>query len=327
MLDIVSIGDIMIDHFFFVHDARVRCERTDHICRMELPYGTKIPVDQYVQTIGGNCANVAVGAARLGLMSALVTIVGDDSGGREAQHKMQKEGVQTTGMLLRKNEATNISAVLSVQGERTILVHHAPRNYRTLRFPSARGYYLTSAGPSASSLSILHCAVLRAVKNKKTLLAFNPGTYQLELGFKTLIPVLKRTDLLFLNKQEAEQLLGVSNTGITELLRAWRKRGIPTIVITDGQLGAWAANAQGAWHQPIFSAKVVERTGAGDSFACGVLSATLNGKKLPEALSWGAANASSVVGSIGPQAGLLSAQKMNSMLNKFHRTPAQSISL
>jgi len=326
MLDVVSLGDVMIDHFFFVHDARVRCERTDHICRMELPYGTKIPVDLYRHAIGGNCANVAVGTTRLGLKSALITIVGNDSSGQEVVRTMKHEGVTTRWMSVDKKEETSTSAVLSVHGERTILVHHVPRDYRKLNIPNAKAYYLTSAGPRAASLSILHNRVLSTLKQRPhALLGFNPGTYQFELGLQKLNPVLKRTDILFLNKEESRQLLSMPNAPIEELLRAWRGRGIPSVVITDGQLGAWAANAQGAWHQDIFSAKVVERTGAGDSFACGVLSATLKGKKLPEALAWGAANASSVVSSIGPQTGLLSAQKMSLTLKRFKKIEAKKI--
>ncbi len=316
MLDLVSIGDVMIDHFFFVRDARVHCELKDHTCRIDLPYGTKIPVDQYIHTTAGNCANVAVGASRLGVHSALITIVGDDSGGREVLHKMQKEGVDVHGMIMDKKAETNISAVLSVHGERTILVHHVPRKYRTLRIPKAKIYYLTSAGPSASSLSTLHQQVLKMLP-QKALLAFNPGTYQLELGITRLSPILRRTNILFVNKEEAQLLLHQKEQDVPLLVNAWRQWGIPTVVITDGANGAWAGNAQGMWHQPIIPLPDVERTGAGDAFACAVVCATLAGKPLAEALRWGAAESASVVSHIGPQTGLLNTPKLHQLLKKY----------
>ena len=65
---------------------------------------------------------------------------------------------------------------------------------------------------------------------------------------------------------------------------------------------------------PIVPAPVVERTGAGDAFGSGFLAAYMQGKPIEEALRWGTVNSASVLGFIGPQAGLLSPEKMQEWL-------------
>ncbi|MDP3985309.1 MAG: PfkB family carbohydrate kinase, partial [bacterium] len=66
---------------------------------------------------------------------------------------------------------------------------------------------------------------------------------------------------------------------------------------------------------PIFPGRRVESTGAGDSFAAGVLAATIRGLPLKDGLAWGAVNSASVVGTIGPQEGLLSDREIKKRLS------------
>ena len=53
-----------------------------------------------------------------------------------------------------------------------------------------------------------------------------------------------------------------------------------------------------------------ERTGAGDAFGSGCLSALIHGKPLDEALLWGTCNSASVIGYTGSQKGLLKDSEM-----------------
>jgi sugar/nucleoside kinase (ribokinase family) len=79
------------------------------------------------------------------------------------------------------------------------------------------------------------------------------------------------------------------------------------------------------WTMGVFPVKVVEMTGAGDSFATAFLAGLHYGKPLPEALRWGAANSASVVGRIGPQAGLLRSAEMTRMLRRFAKVKAREL--
>lgn len=74
-------------------------------------------------------------------------------------------------------------------------------------------------------------------------------------------------------------------------------------------------NDEGIFHCPTqANAKVVEVTGAGDAFGTGVTWALATGKTLSESLIAGTLNATSVVGSIGAQAGLLTQREMEDQL-------------
>jgi ribokinase/sulfofructose kinase len=77
-------------------------------------------------------------------------------------------------------------------------------------------------------------------------------------------------------------------------------------VITDGKHGAYGFDGEHLYHSKIFPGKLVEATGAGDSFATGFIGATMNNKTIQDALAWGCVNSSSVIGYVGPQKGLLS---------------------
>jgi sugar/nucleoside kinase (ribokinase family) len=88
------------------------------------------------------------------------------------------------------------------------------------------------------------------------------------------------------------------------------------VVITDGKNGAYSFDGQELLHCPIFPGKLVEATGAGDAFATGYLGALMSGQLHDEALRWGAVNSASVIGKVGPTAGLLTATEIRTRLKK-----------
>jgi ribokinase len=78
------------------------------------------------------------------------------------------------------------------------------------------------------------------------------------------------------------------------------------VVITDGKNGTYALDNDGNfYHQKIINAPVVEKTGAGDSFATGFLASRIYGHDIQTSLQWGTINAASVIGKVGAQPGLL----------------------
>lgn len=318
MHDLISIGDATIDHFFFFHDASVHCSVNKAECFLTLHYADKIAVDQYYHSVAGNAANNAVGSARLGLKTAFYTVLGDDSGGREIRHKMAKEGVDTRYIVMKKGESTNISSVLVFKGERTILVYHVPRRYHAPRLEQSRWVYLTSAGP-ADRVGSLHQQVLAYLKkNPSTKLGFNPGTHQLKLGRAKLLPLLRRTDALFLNREESMLVLGIKRKlPMIDLAKKLVSVGPRIAVVTDADTGSYVWDGKAGYHLRSHPAKPIERTGAGDSFATGFIAALNYKKSIPEAMVWGTLNAGSVILKVGPQAGLLTSREMKRHQKKY----------
>ncbi len=316
--DIISIGDATIDNFFFFHDVHVTCKLRKQDCVLEIPFGTKLPVDKYVRTVAGNAANNAVGSARLGLKTAFYSVLGDDPSGHEIKKSILAEGISGKYIQNVKKQATNISAVLSVKGERTILVYHVERNYSLPLFEKTDWIYLTSMGPLNNSLKKLHIQIeLYLKKNPQVKLGFNPGTHQLKMRKEGLLPLFKRTEVLFVNKEEAE-LICEKKGGmkIEFLLQELYSFGIKIVVITDGEKGSYIFDGKKMFSLPIFPARVIERTGCGDSYATAFICALQNNNSISEAMKWGTFNAASVLGEIGPEKGLLTKKQMERYLRK-----------
>src|SRR5690606_22628704 len=78
--DFVGIGDVVVDTFIDLEQARVTEGSTGKT--LSMPFGEKIPFKSEKIVAGvGNSANACVSAARLGLTSAFFGIVGDDHNG------------------------------------------------------------------------------------------------------------------------------------------------------------------------------------------------------------------------------------------------------
>lgn len=304
--DVISIGDTTLDTFVKLDDANVLCGVNKEECWLCLNYADKIPIVQLDTTIGGNAANNAVGSARLGLKAALYTEVGADSTGQQVFETLKKEKVNDTYVKTVKGTSSNYSVVINFQAERTILVYHEKRKYQLPKLPPAKWIYYTSMG---QGFEVIQPALLRYIKKNRCKVGFNPGTHQLKTGIKELGPILKVSTVLLVNKEEGKVLTGINNqknkTMIKDLMRELWRMGPQLVVVTDGPNGAYAFDGKSYQHIGIFPVPVVEKTGAGDAFSTGCLAALIHGKSLRDALRWGTFNSGSVIGKIGPQAGLL----------------------
>ncbi|MBI2484358.1 carbohydrate kinase family protein [Candidatus Uhrbacteria bacterium] len=314
--DIISVGDATLDSFVKMNSASLLCNLNKENCWLCFTYADKIPIDELHFSMGGNACNNAVGSSRLGLKAAFYSVIGGDDSGRRIVDQVKREGVSPEYLVEEKNKPTNYSVVLNYKTERTILVYHHKRSYALPVFAPSRWIYLTSMGEGFKSI---HKELLRFMKKNGTKLAFNPGTHQLLAGRKALEPILLACDLLILNREEGLMLLGLSaDTTIQDLLRAIHKIGPDIVVVTDGAKGAYAFDGHRNYYMKTMPAKVEERTGAGDSFSTGFIASLIYGCPLNQALQWGTANAASVIEHIGPQAGLLTKNKLLARIKRSH---------
>lgn len=323
---LLAIGDATKDVFVRIQEASVSCTLNTEACLLCLNYADKIPVQDVVQVrAAGNAANAAVGTRRLGHTSALYTILGDDEDGHDLQDALRKETVDHRWVEFDKEHGTNYSTVLNFKGERTILIFHQPRTYHFPKHvPRCDWVYYTTLGEGHEKLEKGMLSYLN--RHEKTKLLFNPGTFQLRRGRKALLPVIKRSTILIVNKQEAELLLEERQVHeIPSLLMRLHELGAKTVVITDGPKGSWSYDGRDMHQLKIFPGKAVERTGAGDAFATGMVNALMAGKLLPEAMRWGTANSWSVIREIGPQKGLLTSAGMKKVLSRFKSVRAKKV--
>ena len=304
--DLISIGDATIDVFMTPTETETLCKVDTRECYIAFSYGDKIPVRNLEFSIGGKAANNAIGTKRQGIKTSIVLTLGDDNVGKMIVDRLTAEGVDMTYVMQQPSTSSNYSTIISYMGERTIFVYHAPRSYEfPVQLPSVPWIYLTSMGEAFRPF--YNHVVEYLKKNPNTKLAFNPGSWQMRAPKEQIGDILSLTYILYVNRQEAEKLTGLTETlgKEKELLEATLGLGPKIAVITDGSKGAFASDRTDYLKIPPMPVEAYERTGAGDAFGSGSLSALIKGKSLSEALLYGTINSSSVIGYVGSQRGLL----------------------
>lgn len=307
MFDLISVGDATIDTFIKIHDATVKCNLNNENCQICLNYGDKIPVDELHHLVAGNAANNAIGSSRIGLKTAIYVNVGSDDSGYKIKKVLASDKVYTDYVITHEGMESNYSAVLNFQGERTILVYHQDWKYELPQLTPAKWIYLTSLSKTYTD-SDLYPKLISYLKTTGAKLAFNPGTYQLNNDVKRDPELLKLCEVFIVNKEEAKRVLDIEvDTDVPdkELLDGLRALGPKIAVITDGRAGSAATDGTNYFQIPEWPGDRVEATGAGDSYATGLVGAIFHGEPLEEAMIWGAINGASVAHEIGPQNGLL----------------------
>ena len=71
-IDFLAIGDVVVDAFIELQDAKVHCDINNDNCTISMRFGDKIPYKNLKVISGvGNSPNASVSASRLGLSSAV----------------------------------------------------------------------------------------------------------------------------------------------------------------------------------------------------------------------------------------------------------------
>jgi 2-dehydro-3-deoxygluconokinase len=316
-LQLLSVGDASLDVFITPTESETLCRLDDKDCLICFSYGDKIPAKDLKFSVGGNAANNAVGCKRLGVNSAVVLTLGDDDIGTQVKSKLEKEGVDTSYIFQQPNTTSNYSSIVVYSGERTIFTYKTPREYEfPEKLPVTSWLYLTSMGESFKP--VYDKVVEHVKKNPDVKLAFNPGSRQLRVGVDQFKDVLAVSYAVYINRKEAETITGLSDTRGSEkvLLQALCKLGPKVPIVTDGVNGSFVFDGSKYYKAGVLPIDSYERTGAGDSFGAGCISALIKGKSFEEALLWGTMNSASVIGYAGAQRGLLKEDEMPKWLEK-----------
>ena len=314
--DLIAIGEIAVDAFIRLKDAHVTCDIDKENCQICMSFGAKIPYESVHEIAAvANAGNAAVSGSRLGLKSAIVANIGEDRNGELCLNSFKKDGVSTEFVTVNKDLATNYHYILWFEDERTILQKHTEFNYKLPTIGNPKWIYLTSLGEKSLSY---HQEISEYLTNNPNVkLAFQPGIFQIKMGYETLKNIYEKTEIFFCNIEEAQTILGIKeHTEVKDLLQKMHAIGPKIVILTDGPKGAYAYDGNEFLFMPPYPdpKPPFERTGAGDAFSSTLVSATILGKTLPEAMAYGAVNSMSVVQYVGAQEGLLSKEKLEEYL-------------
>lgn len=311
-LDVIVVGRATIDAFLTI-DENNKHFKIDKIKKqLCVALGDKALVDKVDFLPGGNAANVGVGLSRLKLRSAVVAEIGQDDFAKRILLNLESEKADSS-LIISSHKPTDFSVIINTHGERTIFCEDLEREH-DFDFSNCHAdwIYLTSL---TKKWVEAYEKVLTLARKGNSKIAFNPGTSQIDAGFNFLSRFLEQTEILFVNKEEAQRIVSSRHRSfpkeIKELIIEVAKMGPKIIVVTDGINGSYVFDGENFYQKNDIKDKAVERTGAGDSYASAFLAAYIKGKDLKSCVDWGTVNAASVVSRVGSQPGLLRLEEID----------------
>ena len=227
----------------------------------------KTPKAENSRLLGGSASHAAVAASFFGAVN-LVGVVGDDFPKRYLQlygrHKINLEGLQIESgktfhwageYELNMNHRRTLLTELGVFEKFTPVL---PSSYKTAPF-----VLLANIAPA------LQHHVLDQMRRPRFVAADTMDLW-LNVALADLLKLIKRLDAFVLNDSEAQQLTKEDNIFVA--LRKIHQLGPKYVIIKKGSHGSILSGPRGLFICPAYPLrKVVDPTGAGDSFVGGMM--------------------------------------------------------
>ena len=258
---------------------------------------------------GGSAANSLAGLAALGHSCAFIGQVADDQLGEVFTHDMRATGITFDVPPLPGPPPTARCLILiAPDGERTMntalaMAHRLPAAaidedmIANSKYLLIEGYLWDAPEPQAAIKRAMAAAKRGGCKVFFALSAlYLMGLYRDD--FLGLIAD-GTIDTLFCNDEEVAALM--QDEDLDRAVAALSAK-VPTLVVTKGANGALAM--QGGVRADVAAepiARVVDTTGAGDTFTSGFLAGQLEGRSLRDSLTMGAVCAAECIGHYGPR--------------------------
>lgn len=289
-MDMVVVGVVFLDikgFPFFKYDA----------------VGTNL--GNVLMTHGGVARNVAENMANLGAEVEFVTMLDDDSLGREARLRLRGAGVKLTHAVSTPDKGMGMwLAVFNEKGDLAGSVSHMPDASPIERLFDEKGEEIIRSCRGVA----LEIDLSEKVSERVFELAerFDKPVYAIVANMSVILrrpDFMARTACVILNEIEAGRLFGREIRALSpeETLEAISEAapamGIRSIVVTMGARGAVYLDVENGLRGvcPAVPCRVVDTTGAGDAFFSAVVESLARGMRLDDAVTCGARLASMTV--------------------------------
>jgi sugar/nucleoside kinase (ribokinase family) len=265
-------------------------------------------------TTGGNACNVAIAMTRLGASVAAGGLVGDDILGRAIVERLKSEGVDTAGVFTSQQAQTS-ATIVAVGSDGQHRFFHAPGvtplvDADTFRrcFPIFRqcawvhiGYFGLLPGLVKDLPALLLELKQTAPGTKVALDTLNPPD-----EWKLLAPILPHIDLFAPSRPEAEILSSKSKPkAMASFFRKHMSEKAIVGIKLDNE-GCYLDDGNEPVHADAYETKVIDTTGAGDTWFAGLLVALRNDMPLEQAAKFANRAAADCCTAVGASAGVRS---------------------
>jgi sugar/nucleoside kinase (ribokinase family) len=247
-------------------------------------------VDDARLVVGGSGAIFACGAAKLGLRVAFAAVVGADVFGRFMCEQLQAHGVDTSAVAMLPDRATGVTVVLSGREDRAMLTF--PGTIGDLRrsvidadlLSKTRHIHVSSYFLQQALIPELP-ALFAEARDGEATTSIDPNWDPSGEWDGGLLALLPDVDVFLPNEVEALSLARISV--IEDAIARLRSGGAGTVVVKTAAQGVVGAQASELMTVPAITTRLVDSTGAGDSFDAGFIAGFLGGEPLRRCLEIG----------------------------------------
>lgn len=355
---VLTVGGAMIDTIAIIDSASIEhmMLRNAEASFLLLEEGRKTEAIEISTHCGGGAVNAAVSFARLGHRPSALIKVGDDRRADQILATLDKEGISPRWVLRDARAPTGASvlvsshdrnaAVFTFRGANTLLV---VGDLADEAFDADLVYIANLSNEAAMCFP----DIVRKAKAAGARVAANPGIRQLHGHGGAFRALLSQLDILALNRREADEVVSLlpvecdrapgetlttcdghapalitrglkfesRRMSVRAFCRALIDLGVGTVVLTDGDDGAFAATGNRLVHCAPYEASVAGTAGAGDAFVSTFSAFLATGRSLESCLRAASLNASAVLGHIDTQTGLLRDADIEAMLGSKRALP------
>lgn len=241
---------------------------------------------------GGAPLNVLAQAAKLGLKTAYITKISDDSFGTFLKSELKKAGIDINGVLVTKDYLTTLAIVsLDDKGNRSfrfyrektadVMLNKDEINYELIK--NAEVFHFGSVSMTTEPARSATLAAVSKAKEFGLVISFDPNLRiplwnNLKEAREVIINGLEMSDIVKVSDDELVFLTGHSGIekGMAEIADRFK---LKFLTVTLGPKGCICYVNGRIVKEPAFDVKTVDTTGAGDSFWGATLYQLISNKK------------------------------------------------
>lgn len=261
--------------------------------RLSVPPGLRLEIaDSLDMRPGGAEANLAVALARMGRKSAWMGALPNSQLGRFMANHMRVAGVDLEGIYWSDTDRLGTYYVEFAAPPRATQVIYDRANSAAARMTveqvnwdlllDTRLLHLTGITPplSESNSAIATEAVARA-RAANIPISFDVN-YRAKLwsgdaASKFIVPLVQGIDLFFCGRNDAKRVMGVSGEPEAVVKQMAEMTQAKLVVMSLAEQGVIAYDGNQMYHEPAKPVEIIDRPGAGDALAAGIIHGWLDG--------------------------------------------------
>lgn len=274
--------------------------------------GETVLGSSFITVPGGKGANQAVAAARLGAKVGFLGCVGDDANGRLMLENLQKQGVDTQGIKMLEGISTGVAGIILSDGENSIIVIPGANHLVTKEIIDEQIQLISNSGMIVLQLEIPIETVeyvLEICSKQNIPVILNPAP----AADISMDSILKAT---YITPNETELMHLFGNRDAEDIIKEYPNK----LILTRGKKGASYHNGEKLIHVEGHPVKVVDTTGAGDTFNGALAAGIIEGKELKAAVEFANKAAAISVTKLGAQGGMPWREELNNSQLSNHNS-------